>query len=229
MGYGRASPADGEECLKPTDTKSWNDAQQYCQKNYRDLAIVTNAEENLRLYTSIQNKDNTWIGLYKHDENWLWSDKTQNDYFPWGSFIQSRDYSQGCAEIQQYIWNVEDCDHEQSFVCYMFLVLVKEKMTWEEAFKYCKVNYTGLASLKFPSQVLAAEVESNQSQTDNVWTDLRFLDGKWFWLSQGELWNLRLPSCPAPPYRCGARNIKTHIWENRDCNEKLNFLCYYSR
>ncbi|XP_053368600.1 macrophage mannose receptor 1-like [Clarias gariepinus] len=214
------------EYLFFSDTMSWNNAQRYCQQNYRDLATVTNAEENTRLYTSVQSKGNTWIGLYSRNNYWFWSDQTQSDYFPWDS-TQPLNYFQGCAEIEQNGWNVQFCDQPQPFVCYMFLVLVNEKMTWKEAHEYCKVNYTGLASLAFQSQVLAAEVESNRSQTDNVWTGLRFLDGKWFWLSQGELWNLRLPSCPAPPYRCGARNIKTHVWENRDCNEKLNFLCYH--
>uniref|UniRef100_A0A672PGP5 C-type lectin domain-containing protein n=1 Tax=Sinocyclocheilus grahami TaxID=75366 RepID=A0A672PGP5_SINGR len=65
------------------------------------------------------------------------------------------------------------------------------------------------------------------TSTDRVWTGLRFLNGAWNWLNMANVpaFIFSLPSCPPEPNRCGARNIKTEQWENRDCEEKLNFIC----
>ncbi|KAG7330729.1 hypothetical protein KOW79_004698 [Hemibagrus wyckioides] len=105
-------------------------------------------------------------------------------------------------------------------------VLVKEKKTWEEAQEYCRMNYNVLASQTSAMQELA-KIEAGQSETVSVWLGLRFLDGKWFWLNkESPNSSVSLPPCPAQNYHCGARNIYTQAWENRHCNEKLNFICY---
>uniref|UniRef100_A0A672KVI5 C-type lectin domain-containing protein n=1 Tax=Sinocyclocheilus grahami TaxID=75366 RepID=A0A672KVI5_SINGR len=75
----------------------------------------------------------------------------------------------------------------------------------------------------------ALKSENTNISTDSVWTGLRFLNGNWNWLNViNDQNNLPLPSCPPEPHRCGARNTKTERWENRDCEEKLNFLCLYN-
>ena len=105
--------------------------------------------------------------------------------------------------------------------------MVKENKTWEEAYEHCRAQYTGLAFLSSVTQLNLAKKETNETQTVSVWTGLRFLAGEWLWVNGKPLGSLvSLPSCPAEPYRCGARNSKMDIWENRDCEEKLNFLCY---
>ncbi|KTF81035.1 hypothetical protein cypCar_00016616, partial [Cyprinus carpio] len=72
-------------------------------------------------------------------------------------------------------------------------------------------------------------MECVNSTRKGVWTGLRFLAGEWHWVSktfrhipyQGSL-----PSCPEEPYRCGALNNRTAQWEMRDCEERLDFMCY---
>lgn len=136
--------------------------------------------------------------------------------------------SQDCVEMEPGGWNDQFCSAHRIFVCYQFIVLVEEKKTWEEAFENCRKNYTGLVSAASETKVQLAEMEISQTQTDRVWTGLRFLNGKWLWVSKEPFRKLdSLPSCPAPCYHYGALNTKTHLWENRDCNEKLNFICYY--
>ncbi|KAI2668390.1 Botulinum neurotoxin type E [Labeo rohita] len=66
--------------------------------------------------------------------------------------------------------------------------------------------------------------KTNNALTDSVWTGLCFLTGNWLNMINAQN-NLRLPSYPPEPYCCGACNTKTERWENRDCKEKLNFLC----
>ncbi|KAM9487250.1 killer cell lectin-like receptor subfamily F member 1 [Clarias gariepinus] len=105
--------------------------------------------------------------------------------------------------------------------------LVKENKTWEEALQYCRRKYTGLAIVDSVTLLDLLQIETEQAQTVSVWTGLRFLSGKWVWVN-GTLPKslVSLPSCPVEPYRCAAYNFNTSVWENRDCDEELNFICY---
>ncbi|XP_051993064.1 snaclec rhodocetin subunit delta-like [Xyrauchen texanus] len=101
------------------------------------------------------------------------------------------------------------------------------KKTWEEALEYCRAHHINLASMASHGiELQLTKNEKAESQTDSVWTGLRFLAGEWLWVNRKPLGNqVALPECPTEPFRCGARNSKTDTWENRNCDEKLNFLC----
>ncbi|KAI4897813.1 hypothetical protein NFI96_018287 [Prochilodus magdalenae] len=214
---------------------TWSEAQQFCRQHYRDLSTVIVQQGNTLL---IQIGDSylpdSWIGLHRSTEdsnNWIWSDDD-------GDNISSLDfnwkygypYGDGLhCVMMDYASRFDNryCNNEYPFLCERILVMVKENKTWEEAYEYCKAHYTGLAFLSSQTQLDLAKEETNDTQTVRVWTGLRFLAGEWLWVNGEPLGNLvSLPSCPAQPYRCGARNSKMDIWENRDCEEKLNFLCY---
>lgn len=124
-------------------------------------------------------------------------------------------------------WRDERCSNVLLFICYRTLMLVKEKKAWEEALQYCRMYYNDLYSPVTNSQLYLSEVEDIQPETLSVWTGLRVLNGEWFLLNTWPLKHMSsLPSCPAQQQRCGAQNTETSVWENRDCNEKLSFLCY---
>ncbi|KAL7870894.1 hypothetical protein SRHO_G00083910 [Serrasalmus rhombeus] len=55
------------------------------------------------------------------------------------------------------------------------LVLVKENKTWEEAYEYCRAQYTGLAFLSSETQLNLAKKETKETQTVSVWTGLCIL------------------------------------------------------
>lgn len=212
---------------------TWHQAQWLCRYYYRDLATVSTAEEHQRIVNITNNYETSWIGLYRADKNtntWMWSDGEQAAFLKWkSSWLTSYFQTQHCAALDAGYWVNFDCDSVvKSYYCYRLLILVNENKTWEEALQYCATNYTGLASLTYETQLFQAKKELALSQTVHVWTGLRFMDGKWFWLNGKAPETLAsLPSCPARLYRCGALNITTSIWENQDCNKKLNFLCYW--
>ncbi|XP_028822592.1 lymphocyte antigen 75-like [Denticeps clupeoides] len=127
------------------------------------------------------------------------------------------------------------CDYNQPFFCYqwqMELVVVAENKTWEDALVHCRSFYTDLASLLTAAELTLAKNRSAPAQAARVWTSLRFLAGEWLWVDQGppgaraDPGDVPLPPCPARTDRCGARNLAAGVWESRDCQERLSFICY---
>ncbi|KAF5890113.1 macrophage mannose receptor 1-like, partial [Clarias magur] len=115
------------------------------------------------------------------------------------------------------------------FYCYRYLILVQEEMTWNEAQEFCRTNYTGLASVTSETSLRQLNLETAQTQTESVWTGLRFMNGIWFWVSGEQLGSqVSLSSCPPSSYSCGSLNNNTNTLENRNCNDRLNFICYWT-
>ncbi|KAK3569759.1 hypothetical protein QTP86_004187 [Hemibagrus guttatus] len=221
------------------DYINWNHARFYCRIHYKDLATL-NTSKDYQLIAEVEKPNlSGWIGLYRENvanNIWKWSDGQLPTLVNWETgwpLVSSSAAKKNCSILLNGRFKNDPCDVNHPFYCYRHLILVNESKTWEKALQYCNIIYTGLAALPFVNQVLRAKEELKLSQTDSVWTGLRFINGNWFWLNgepidtgnpNGTL--LSLPECPAKPYCCGAFNTKTNIWENRDCNETLNFLCW---
>lgn len=209
--------------------KNWTDARGYCREHYTDLSTVQSIEEQQILIKLKVNTKSTWIGLsrdMKNLKNFLWSDGDSYSFSQWESGQPNNVHgNQHCVSIL-YRWYDNDCAMLTSFFCYNNIYLIKEKLTWEEALEYCKVHHDDLASVPTALQLQLLKTGTLEAQTDSVWTGLRFLAGEWFWVDGKPLGDqVTLPACPVQPRHCGARNTKTDKWENRDCEEKLNFLC----
>ncbi|XP_053467670.1 macrophage mannose receptor 1-like [Ictalurus furcatus] len=135
----------------------------------------------------------------------------------------------GCVSIQNMELSTYNCNQHMKFFCYKWvpqMVLVEMMMNWEEALQYCRTHYTDLVSVPTDKDLQVAKSTSMTSQTPRVWTGLRYMDGSWFWVNQDPLGNVTsVPSCPMRPFHCGALSAGDDVWENRDCNEKMNFLC----
>ncbi|XP_053356102.1 struthiocalcin-1-like [Clarias gariepinus] len=102
-------------------------------------------------------------------------------------------------------------------------------MTWGEAREYCRTKYTGLASVTSETSLRQLNLETAQTQTESVWIGLRFINGIWLWVSGEKLGGVTsVSSCPPPSYQCGSLNNKTNTFENRNCNDRLNFVCYWT-
>ncbi|XP_047678662.1 macrophage mannose receptor 1-like [Tachysurus fulvidraco] len=210
---------------------NWHEAVSYCKHNYRDLATITSAEENERVFQSKGGYCCTWIGLTMlYSGTWTWSDGDPAIFRNWiyGPYF-SKQRDELCAFIYYTgTWSNQVCWNYYPFVCYRFLILVKEKKTWEEALEVCRTNYTGLATVTSEMSLRQLNLESVGTETESVWTGLRFMNGQWFWVNGEPLGSLvSMPSCPAQSYRCGALNTTTNTLQNLNCNEKLNFVCYW--
>lgn len=216
-----------------SEKMNWLSAQRYCREKYTDLATITTDAENRRLMNASSGviSSDSWIGLNRTapgSERWQWSDGESPHFFQWLTG-QPNNFNgiQNCVKVESEGWNDYECSASYPFYCSWRFVLVKDSKTWEEALEYCRTYYTGLASPVSPEQLALAENAIAQTQTVSVWIGVRFVNGQWVCVNMAPLGSLvLLPSCPAPSYRCGAHNTSTNIWENRDCNEKLNFLCY---
>ncbi|XP_034544276.1 secretory phospholipase A2 receptor-like [Notolabrus celidotus] len=113
----------------------------------------------------------------------------------------------------------------------MFCTLGRRSKTWEEALEHCRETHTDLTSLHSETgtkHVLRRMKHNNIAEP--VWIGLHFLGDRWLWVDGDPLVYEAWPKggdqdhqCPIRK-RCGALT-KEGVWENRDCQEKLNFIC----
>ncbi|GAA6093465.1 macrophage mannose receptor 1-like [Tachysurus ichikawai] len=212
---------------------TWTSAQNNCIQHFGNLATITSVEENNKAVAVI-GQNLAWNGLNRtapHVKNWMWTDGDKTNFTKWSSG-EPNDMNTGenCVVMDKNGWRDTGCGGIFFSVCSRSFIFVNEKKTWEMALQHCRTQYTSLAfmdsdkSLQYYQTLLKTE-----TQAATVWTGLRFLDGKWFWVNGMLLGsNVPLPQCPILPYSsCGAFNFNTSVLENRDCNEELNFLCYH--
>uniref|UniRef100_A0AAY4DE51 C-type lectin domain-containing protein n=1 Tax=Denticeps clupeoides TaxID=299321 RepID=A0AAY4DE51_9TELE len=212
---------------------TWADALQHCRQNYHDLSAIESAQENQMVANARDgNPQFSWIGLYTSplEDTWLWSSGENFNYSSWKEGCPESNLSGSCATLFKYRWMNIDCALPNTFFCYqwqMELVVVAENKTWEDALVHCRSLYTDLASLLTAAELTLAKSRSAPAQAARVWTSLRFLAGEWLWVDQGpDPGDVPLPPCPARTDRCGARNLAAGVWESRDCQERLSFICY---
>ncbi|GAA6082887.1 macrophage mannose receptor 1-like [Tachysurus ichikawai] len=175
-----------------------------------------------------------WIGLRKGEGEasfTQWTDGTALGFSKWKSGEPDNLQNDDCVFTTSE-WENQDCTKLNSFFCYTWvpkMIVVQEMMTWEEALVYCRKQYTDLVSLSSAIDYFVLNSKSMEILTSTFWTSLRFMDGSWFWVNYYLFYKLStpLPSCPAKPFRCGVWNINAGVWENRDCEEKMNFICYH--
>ncbi|XP_053084507.1 secretory phospholipase A2 receptor-like [Pangasianodon hypophthalmus] len=214
---------------------SWTDAQKYCRTNYVDLLTINSQNEYDRFkndataYLSI----NRWIGL-RNEENERsftnWSDGSILGFTKWDSNEPDKLDTEHCVHTANGNWYNSLCSSTRYFVCYIWLhqvIIVQEMKSWREALEHCRTFYTDLISLTPETALVLAKNKSMNIQTPSFWTGLNFLNGFWFWVNKEPLENwTTLPSCPTRPFLCGARKTGADVWENPNCEKKLNFICY---
>ncbi|XP_073715846.1 macrophage mannose receptor 1-like [Misgurnus anguillicaudatus] len=219
-----------------TQQMHWNDAQTYCRKYYDDLSTTITQE----IKTLASNPEISgllvWVGAYQNPANsseWFWSGGEKEPVGQWNPGEPNNLNQEKCTVLK---WNSGlgniPCDRTYSFYCmdYYETIVVHENKTWEEALDYCRQNYVDLVSIA--SKRNMAEVIKNITtpQTAYVWTGLRFLTGDWFWVSGDDVeykaWSVEGElQCPPKNLKCGALDIENKVWQPKDCEERLNFVC----
>ncbi|XP_041637848.1 secretory phospholipase A2 receptor-like [Cheilinus undulatus] len=167
-------------------------------------------------------------------ETWTWSTGL-SEYREWGE--DQPDDSHDCVTISSKSKDMatRDCSSRIPFICFNDnLILVKENKTWEESLEHCRGMRSDyhqdhryeLVSVQpgYEHSILMTTIE--ESDTEEVWAGLRFMEGHWWWVNGADM-RFDLPICPVQWQHCGALSKNdTVAMKNRDCLEKKNFLCY---
>lgn len=220
---------------------TWSEAQQYCREHYTDLSVHAYQWQYNKLPQQAWGSHSSWIGLHFVNHNWTWTDGEEMSFEKWNNSQPDGDGYKKCAYIHKAKWFAEQCETQHNFICFKWtrkLILVRENKTWGDALIHCRSHHTDLASLQNTLKLKMAKNISSEARTPHVWTSLRFLAGEWLWVNrkpeaQGSYQVDLLPQCPIQPFLCGAFNWTVQTSEflpstitNRDCHEKLNYICY---
>ncbi|XP_073715845.1 secretory phospholipase A2 receptor-like [Misgurnus anguillicaudatus] len=106
-------------------------------------------------------------------------------------------------------------------------------MTWTEAQRYCRENYTDLATVnnmndmnEMMNKVKNSDVKKKKNNDVSVWIGLKNTSVyKWKW-SMGHTVNYRNWDDEHPHDENKCAYMKDGKWHHKDCNEKLRFICY---
>ncbi|CAI5684316.1 unnamed protein product [Oreochromis niloticus] len=221
------------------DAKNWTEAQTYCRQTYTDLATIQNAEELnefIRSVLSAGYNNDVWIGLYS-EIDWMWSNGYTGigaDYKSWMSGQPNfRDASQFCVLTEISGWDDYFCTLENQFICYNGtqmnpeFVLVNQIMNWFSAQKYCRKNYTDLATVISDSD--NQKVQSLVQNGISAWIGL-FRHTNFFW-SDGSSFiykNFDYGANSADSkVICGYAELgNSGKWKFQTCDAALPFVCY---
>lgn len=217
---------------------SWSDARQYCKDKHDDLAAFKDVS---KLSSEIHEEDfPAWIGLHrdgKEEDSWGWSTGV-SEYTHWGPDQPGNNGN--CVTISSTTKDMaaQNCSSRFPFICFTDnLVLVKENKTWEDALEHCRTMRSPHHYQQyFRYDLVSVQPGEDQeivittildSDTEEVWTGLRFMEGYWWWVNGADMLYSNLPVCPLEWEHCGALSKNDTVnMLNRDCLEKKNFLCY---
>uniref|UniRef100_A0A671L1G6 C-type lectin domain-containing protein n=1 Tax=Sinocyclocheilus anshuiensis TaxID=1608454 RepID=A0A671L1G6_9TELE len=112
---------DSHDYVLIQEYKAWNEAQDFCRKNYVDLATVQTDEEWSELNKlRAKYRSNTWIGLYDDVNSWRWSFRDKRlTYARWDE-DQPDNYrgDQDCVMLHSDgYWHDKSCNLKCVVIC----------------------------------------------------------------------------------------------------------------
>ncbi|KAI5091455.1 C-type mannose receptor 2 isoform X2 [Silurus meridionalis] len=233
---------------------TWTEAQSYCREHYTDLPSVRNQTDNHRIF-NLTGGSAAWIGLYRTR---LWSDKKESAYENWRPAIPNRpaEPNNGVNTMWQYNnqhctavsfrdsgqWTDEYCFATLPFICYNITAsssrqyyFVNENKTWTEAQKFCRKNYTDLATIDNMEEMDSLLMTANDSYSGLAWIGLYDDLDSWRWsldndtfYQEGERDYRGWSHQPDNYYGnelCASINYRGE-WFDQPCTDKRTFVCY---
>ncbi|XP_051812171.1 macrophage mannose receptor 1-like [Acanthochromis polyacanthus] len=232
--YVAAEAGIGKHVYVPKSLK-WREAQAYCRENHTDLSHLNSQSDIDKLRKAAGGKIHKgWIGLQRDPDNrsaWTWSGGDHITFQNWHDGQPRNRKNEDVGSIgRDGTWFDSFYTSSVHFYC-VDVDVEEEKTSWEDALSRCRENQTDLSSLLSETDRLLVQTEiQNRNITERLWIGLRFLGDRWMWVNgdplEYEAWSQQGGQdhqCPIRR-RCGALT-RDGLWENRDCQDKLSFIC----
>ncbi|MGH0170176.1 UNVERIFIED_CONTAM: hypothetical protein FKN15_058552 [Acipenser sinensis] len=103
------------QCFYGNTEKTWQEAQSYCRSQGRDLPTIQDQARVSEIISLINSTSKTsfWIGLYRDNQNWQWSNGDDVIYYHW------RPPNLFCASVNSKTeWEGRVCSEINNFMCY---------------------------------------------------------------------------------------------------------------
>ncbi|KAI5087790.1 C-type mannose receptor 2-like, partial [Silurus meridionalis] len=228
-------------------TKTWFDAQTYCQTYHTDLASALNSSDNGMLGVISARQGDSWIGLTR--DTWMWSDGTFASGLSWapgqpGNYVGIK----RCATLNNGLYYDTDCNLLLYFFCDTITVsilrtvphkydLMLTPMSWSSAQNYCRMKYTDLAIILSDTDKLRLNKETaSKGLVAPAWVGVYKEITSWSW----SLNNLPLLNIPFSSWYTGEPNnaggyeacvvINTDgNWYDVACWILKPFICYNAK
>uniref|UniRef100_A0A4W6DVJ2 C-type lectin domain-containing protein n=1 Tax=Lates calcarifer TaxID=8187 RepID=A0A4W6DVJ2_LATCA len=230
--------------------KTWDSALEYCRQQHTDLAMIENSAENTRVFSVIPAGTIAWIGLYRLP--WTWSDMSQSTFRNWLPRVPDNyGLNQFCAaENPKHYWDDQDCTAEFPFICCSLnscshyplrkYYYIDMKKSWTDAQRYCRENYTDLATFESMDDINTLKPPYAYSWawiglSDNPqsWKGIMGSDANsWRWSASGETsktgyqnWAVSEPNNSGGRETCVMTSTNGK-WNDMPCQEPGSFVCY---
>ncbi|MBN3311068.1 MRC2 protein, partial [Amia calva] len=210
--------------------KSWIDAQSYCRETYTDLATAENMAEITQLLDLASgNKElGAWIGMYRDEDNWQWSNGEQVAFYNWKRNLFF------CTKVNEDgTWEDAVCNEGHPFVCYtdaanaaQRYTFVNLNKTWPQTQQYCRERNSDLATIH---SLMENDAVKERTQGSVYWIGL--FNEPWQWSDGGNSvfrqWKAGKPDNYYHNEDCVCiDNIQSDgDWDDYPCSTNLTFYC----
>ncbi|KAL1277426.1 hypothetical protein QQF64_024099 [Cirrhinus molitorella] len=219
---------------------TWTGAQSYCREHHTDLVSVRNVIENQKIKYLLQNDIvNVWIGLYRTRS---WSDQSNSSFTYWS--INQPDTAGSCTAVSSSDsgkWTDENCNFAFPFICHIATAssrqyhFVNEPKTWTEAQRYCRQNYTDLATIDNMDEMNRLINQVTGIYSGSAWIGQYDDVNSWRWsLEDNDFYQegeRDFRNWKHEPDNSGGNDLCVYMntngnWYDMSCDNTLKFVCY---